>query len=557
MDLFAAKGIGTTHAIRTQVVGIEATVDLDGSVNIKEQDSVSITVTAANGDIQILAGNNIVANSVVITESRPENSIAITAANGSISVGGISAGANGDVSLIANGTGSKVTASSVSSIVTANVATVQATAGIGASIQPLNTDVSFLNATVTSNGDIYIQEASDVDVVELSTGNGTISLFAEGNVNVPNSGNGVVVAGTGDISLTANGTGHSFDANEVVSTSNGAVTIAAAKNVTLGSNGDISSNGDVSVTATTGSVTFHANTTLTAGEGNVTITGNGDVTITGITTTSDTATAVSITSQNGSIKDASGNAATDITATSANAVVTLSAKNEIDSIETDVTSLTATATNGNITITEANGLSNLSLSAAQGNVALTVVTGSVVDTDGSEDIIAKSANVTVSNGAFGTGSNSITTNVDVLSVDTTGANGDQFIKEVSGLTGLNLNAKNGNITLEVGGAVTDDETDADITANVATITANGAFGGTNAINTAVSTLSVATGPSAGNINVKEFDDVTLSKLSTANGSISFTADGNITVPNSGDGVVVSGTGNISSNRQRHSVLVHG
>ncbi len=80
---------------------------------------------------------------------------------------------------------------------------------------------------------------------------------------------------------------------------------------------------------------------------------------------------------------------------------------------------------------------------------------------------------------------------------------------------------------------------------MATITANGAFGGTNAINTAVSTLSVATGPSAGNINVKEFDDVTLSKLSTANGSISFTADGNITVPNSGDGVVVSGTGNIS------------
>ncbi len=34
-----------------------------------------------------------------------------------------------------------------------------------------------------------------------------------------------------------------------------------------------------------------------------------------------------------------------------------------------------------------------------------------------------------------TGSNSITTNVDVLLVDTTGANGDQFIKEVSGLTG--------------------------------------------------------------------------------------------------------------------------
>ncbi len=86
------------------------------------------------------------------------------------------------------------------------------------------------------------------------------------------------------------------------------------------------------------------------------ITGNGDVTITGITTTNDTASAVSITSQNGSIKDA-GDVVSDITGTSANAVVTLSAKNEIDGIETDVTSLTATATDGNIVITEANGLS--------------------------------------------------------------------------------------------------------------------------------------------------------------------------------------------------------
>ncbi len=186
----------------------------------------------------------------------------------------------------------------------------------------------------------------------------------------------------------------------------------------------------------------------------------------------------------------------------------------------DELTVSTAAQNGDIFVTETNGLSNLSLSAGTGNVTLTLNDGSVVDTDGSEDISAKSANVTVSNGRFGTGSNSITTNVDVLLVDTTGANGDQFIKEVSGLTGLNLNAKNGNITLEVGGAVTDDETDADITANVATITANGDFGGANAINTAVSTLSVSTGPSAGNINVKEADDVTLSKLSTANGSIS-------------------------------------
>ncbi len=80
----------------------------------------------------------------------------------------------------------------------------------------------------------------------------------------------------------------------------------------------------------------------------------------------------------------------------------------------DELTVSTAAQNGDIFVTETNGLSNLSLSAGTGNVTLTLNDGSVVDTDNLEDIIAKSANVTVSNGAFGTGSNSITTNVDVL-----------------------------------------------------------------------------------------------------------------------------------------------
>ncbi len=240
--------------------------------------------------------------------------------------------------------------------------------------------------------------------------------------------------------------------------------------------------------------------------------------------------------------------ATDISAKSANVTVSNgSFGTSANAIVTSVDELTVSTAsqNGDIFVTETNGLSNLSLSAGTGNVTLTLNDGSVVDTDGSEDISAKSANVTVSNGAFGTGSNSITTNVDVLLVDTTGANGDQFIKEVSGLTGLNLNAKNGNITLTAGGSIVDTDSDLDIQANVATITANGDVGTANAINTSVGTLSVTTGPAAGGIKIQEASDVIVSKLSTANGSISLLAEGNVDVPNSGDGVVVSGTGNIS------------
>ncbi len=142
----------------------------------------------------------------------------------------------------------------------------------------------------------------------------------------------------------------------------------------------------------------------------------------------------------------------------------------------DELTVSTAAQNGDIFVTETNGLSNLSLSAGTGNVTLTLNDGSVVDTDNLEDIIAKSANVTVSNGAFGTGSNSITTNVDVLLVDTTGANGDQFISEVSGLSGFNLNAKEGNITLTAGGAILDSDNDVDVTANIANLTVTGGIG---------------------------------------------------------------------------------
>ncbi len=58
-------------------------------------------------------------------------------------------------------------------------------------------------------------------------------------------------------------------------------------------------------------------------------------------------------------------------------------------------------------------------------------------------------------------------------VDTTGANGDQFISEVSGLSGFNLNAKEGNITLTAGGAILDSDNDVDVTANIANLTVTG------------------------------------------------------------------------------------
>ncbi len=105
--------------------------------------------------------------------------------------------------------------------------------------------------TGPSAGNINVKEFDDVTLSKLSTANGSISFTADGNITVPNSGDGVVVSGTGNISLTANGTASSFTANDVISTANGEVSITATKDVVLGANGDISSTGNASVVATT------------------------------------------------------------------------------------------------------------------------------------------------------------------------------------------------------------------------------------------------------------------------------------------------------------------
>ncbi len=100
----------------------------------------------------------------------------------------------------------------------------------------------------------------------------------------------------------------------------------------------------------------------------------------------------------------------------------------------DELTVSTASQNGDIFVTETNGLSNLSLSAGTGNVTLTLNDGSVVDTDGSEDIIAR-ARTSRSAMARLVRAATRSRRTWMCAADTTGANGDQFIKEVSGLTG--------------------------------------------------------------------------------------------------------------------------
>lgn len=186
-----------------------------------------------------------------------------------------------------------------------------------------------------------------------------------------------------------------------------------------------------------------------------------------------------------------------------------------------VTATTAGAAGNDIFLREKNGLTGLALNAGLGNVTLVLDAGAIADTDGTVDITAAVADVTLS-GAFGASGagNAIQTSVDSLSVAS--GNGSQFITEANGLTALNLSAGSGDITLTLtAGTITDSDVGADITAANATVTAAafGASGAGNAINTSVGGLSVDTSAGNGSQFITEANGLTGLNLNAGSGNV--------------------------------------
>ncbi|NCO43671.1 MAG: hypothetical protein GW892_33810, partial [Armatimonadetes bacterium] len=157
----------------------------------------------------------------------------------------------------------------------------------------------------------------------------------------------------------------------------------------------------------------NANLTLSTGAGADTVTFNGAVSVTGTMT---------ITSTDAAVVDDAADAVTDVTAQSltiAGATVGVGAGGDLD---TSVDSLTVTTT-GNQNLREANGLTDLNLNAGGGNVTLVLTEGAVTDADGTADITANVATVTLTDtndggDNFGAVANPINTTVADLSVDT-------------------------------------------------------------------------------------------------------------------------------------------
>ncbi|NLF72355.1 MAG: hypothetical protein GX575_25245, partial [Candidatus Anammoximicrobium sp.] len=229
-------------------------------------------------------------------------------------------------------------------------------------------------------------------------------------------------------------------------------------------------------------------------------------------------------------------------------------------LDTSVDDLTAAnGTSGDITIVEANGLTELNVNAGPGDANLTVSAGSVLSADLAIDITAAAANVMVANGAFGdtdtTAGNAIQTTVGELSVDTSGGNGNQFVRESDGLTELELNAgTSGDIQLAaVAGSIFSADAGVDLTGDdvsVSAVTGIGAAG--SAIGTQVSTLD-AVNSTSGDIVINEVAagfDLDVRQAAQDGGaalgpsSIALSTErGNLTVLGTGSGVQLTNPAN--------------
>ncbi|HIJ71083.1 MAG TPA: hypothetical protein HPP87_06945, partial [Planctomycetes bacterium] len=308
----------------------------------------------------------------------------------------------------------------------------------------------------------------------LSAGNGTITLAA-GNV-ADADGNADISASAADITAAAFG-----DGTDSINT--------AAADLTVDTS---ASNGDQYIAQTDAITALN----LSAGNGTITL-------------------------DAGNVTDADGNA--DISASAAD--ITAAAFGDgTDSINTAAADLTidTSASNGDQYIAQTDPITALNLSAGNGTITLTA--GGITDADGDADISASVADITAA--AFGDGTDSINTAAADLTVNTSAANGDQYIAQTGAITALDLDAGNGNITLSAD-SVTDTDTAADLsnTALVSlTAPAIGAASEPIALDGATQLEITDTG--AGDIFVTELNASTIGSTDVTVGAIDY---GNINI----------------------------
>ena len=482
------------------------------------------SINAGTGTITLQAESNITIDQLTTTNNT-SSAVLIDSNSGAI--------------LDADTTGINITAAGVNAQVTLNSAT-----AMGSLANPLETNITNLVASASGAGGIFINESNAITLTNLDTAAGDIVVNAAGTITVVD-----VNAGTADVTL--NSTGGAINS----ATDDGIADVIGATVNLIAAAGGIGNGSIIDVSATTA---LNANTTadnanividsignlplglINAGSGNITLDSSGNISDGNNATNNlagNVATLLSVTG----IGD--GNAIeTNLTSVTA----TTSAAGNIELNEVDAITLTAITTNGavgdDIIVTAGGNITVGDVDAsALGNVSLTSSGGAIDSSldNGVADVSGSTINLTAD--AIGTSSRVEVSATTALNADTSASNGNIVLDSIGNLPLGLVNAGSGNIDIDSTGNITDaNGATNNLIGSAADLLAAGAggIGNGNALETALASV-IATTNAIGNIELNETDAITLTNITTNNGSIIVNAGTDVSVS------AISSTGDIT------------
>lgn len=387
LNVDAQTGVNLHTAVDSATVSVNGT----GNVVLAEDDGITLTrLNTADGDIRVTAGGDIGVNTV----NAGSHNVSLTSTTGAIVTQQPTFFAR-LLARVAQATG-----------ITGDRIELGAANGLGNGSQgALKLTGNTVDAS-TTGGDVNLAQSQAVTLEHVSTGNGNIQVaVADGNATV------------GDVSATGT-VGLSAENGQLVDDGNTATRVRAnALNLTA--TDGIGANGALQTTASSlnAQVTGSGNIAINEADGLDRLTvnnANGDVAVTSSTgnlnvdVVNATGHTVSLTANTGGLRDANNNSVNNVNANSVNLVAGNGIGQAGNAFDVNGRNLAANGGNGgaNLNSTSTSAVNLSSLSAAQGDIALTSagdlnVNGAVSHTGGgnialSGTNINQNANITTS-----------------------------------------------------------------------------------------------------------------------------------------------------------------
>ena len=544
--------------------GMEAATNVDkvtarvlgaGDLSLYEQGAITLTeLIALNGSIGVKAGGQITVIDVDCSATDDgNNAISLTSTGASIEVGVVRAGEENDVTLDAQG-GAITQDGDEAADVLADVLIADAAGEIH-----LDTEVGSVDASTSAAGAFVLNEIDDIILTEADTSDGAITVTAQGtiaairlqsqfdsddnDITLTAKENGAIEAGhisagtLGDVSLNA-ATIHDLTgkivADELAAFSAGAITLDTR---VRSLDAETRIPGDLIVTETDRIILRHLKTS----DGIITVTAGGQITAVDVdcATTDDGSNAINLestgTGADIEVQLIKAGIRNDVTLDVQTGAITQDGDEAAD-VLADV--LIANAPNGidlDTTVRNVTASTNATGTSAAGAIVL----------DETDEIIL--TEVETSDGAITVTAEGQITATEVNSSATdNGSNGISLTSMEAGIEVGLVNAgvlNHANLDAKAGAITQDGDETADVLANVLTADAAGEIN----LDTEVGSVDASTS-AAGAIVLDELDEIdgiTLVALSTSNGAITVTSEGQIIATDVDSSVSDNGSNGIS------------